>query len=164
MERPLEPFPGVIPCRRMLEAIVTFFTTYGAWVAAVSVASLVIGILTLPFLVTRIPFDYFSHERRHRLTPKGNPLGRLVLAGIKNAIGAVLVIAGILMLVLPGQGLLTLAAGLMIMNYPGKYALEQWLIQRPYVLPSINRLRCRYQVAPLLAPPSEGDTNGTHPV
>ena len=56
------------------------------------------------------------------------------------------------MLVLPGQGLLTLAAGLMIMNYPGKYALERWLITRPYVLPAINKLRSRYDTPVLKAP------------
>jgi hypothetical protein len=139
----------------MVDAIVSFFTTYGAWVAAGSLASLVVGILTLPFLVTRIPYDYFSHEHRHRLVPKGSPLTRLFLAALKNAVGAVLVIAGVLMLVLPGQGLLTLAAGLMIMNYPGKYALECWLIRRPYVLPAINQLRNRYQVAALQAPDTD---------
>ena len=77
---------------------------------------------------------------------------RLVLTGVKNAIGAVFVIAGLIMLVFPGQGLLTLFVGLMIMNYPGKFALERWLIQRPYVLPAVNRLRERYGHPPLEDP------------
>jgi len=137
----------------MFESLVTFFNTYAVWVAAASLVSLVVGLATLPFLVTRIPADYFSHEHRHRLSAQQrNPLIRLFLAGIKNAVGAVLVVAGLLMLVLPGQGLLTLAAGLMIMNYPGKYALERWLIMRPYVLPAINKLRRRYNVLPLQSP------------
>jgi len=142
---------------KMLQTLVTFFNTYAVWVAACSVTSLVIGVLTLPFLVTRIPADYFSHEHRHRiLAQRRNPFVRLLLAGIKNAVGALLVFAGLLMLVLPGQGLLTLAAGLMIMNYPGKYSLERWLIMRPYVLPAINKLRRRYNV-PSLESPKAGD-------
>jgi hypothetical protein len=137
----------------MFETLVAFFSDYAVWVAAASLVSLVIGVATLPFLVTGIPADYFSHEHRHRLKlRRHHPIIRLLLAGIKNAIGAVLVLAGLLMLVLPGQGLLTLAAGLMIMNYPGKYALERWLIMRPYVLPAINKLRQRYNVMPLQSP------------
>lgn len=142
---------------KMFEPLVKFFDTYAVWVAAASVVSLVIGVATLPFLVTRIPADYFSHEHRHRLSARRrNPLVQLLLAGIKNAVGAVLVLAGLLMLVLPGQGLLTLAAGLMIMNYPGKYLLERWLIMRPYVLPAINKLRQRYDVPPLQSPTAVG--------
>ncbi len=137
----------------MLELLVDFFNTYAVWVAAVSLVSLVVGVASLPFLVARIPADYFSHEERQRMIARhGHPLIRLLLAGAKNALGAVLVVAGLLMLVLPGQGLLTLSAGLMIMNYPGKYSLERWLIMRPYVLPAINKLRRRYGVPPLQSP------------
>ena len=136
----------------MFDRFIAIVTDFAPWIAAGSVISLVVGILALPFLTTRIPADYFSHQRRHRMVPSGHPASRLLLAAVKNIIGAVLVIAGLLMLVLPGQGLLTLAAGLMIMNYPGKYALERWLITRPYVLPAINKLRGRYQVPELQAP------------
>ena len=141
----------------MFESLVGFVDRYGVWLAAGSLASLIIGILTLPFLVTRIPADYFSYEHRRRvMLRRGNPIGRFLLFSIKNAVGAVLAVAGVLMLVLPGQGLLTLAAGLMIMNYPGKYAIEQWLIMRPLVLPAINKLRARYEVPPLQPPSFEG--------
>jgi hypothetical protein len=70
--------------------------------------------------------------------------------GIKNLLGIIFLCAGFLMLFLPGQGLLTLLVGLMIMNYPGKYALERWLIQRPFVLPAVNWLRAKYDHPPLL--------------
>jgi len=137
----------------MLELLVDFLNTYAVWVAAISLISLLVGVASLPFLVARIPADYFSHEERQRLIARRrHPLIRLLLAGAKNAIGALLVVAGLLMLVLPGQGLLTLSAGLMIMNYPGKYSLERWLIMRPYVLPAINKLRRRYGVPPLKSP------------
>jgi hypothetical protein len=81
---------------------------------------------------------------------------RLALAGAKNLLGGILVLAGLIMLLTPGQGLLTLLAGLVIMNYPGKFALERWLITRPLVLPAVNRLRRRRSHPPLRAP--RGDT------
>ena len=62
-------------------------------------------------------------------------------AGIKNLLGAVLTVAGLLMLFLLGQGLVMLLVGLMIMNYPGKFALERRLIQCPHILPTVNWLR-----------------------
>ena len=36
-----------------------------------------------------------------------------------------LILGGILMLVLPGQGLFTIIIGLMLSNYPGKYSIEK---------------------------------------
>jgi hypothetical protein len=71
---------------------------------------------------------------------------------MKNLLGVVFVVAGLLMLFLPGQGILTLLVGLVIMNYPGKFALERWLIQRPYVMHAVNWLRKKYNHPPLLAP------------
>ena len=42
-----------------------------------------------------------------------------------------------------GQGLLTLLVGLLLMNFPGKYQLERWLVGRPGVLAALDWLRQR---------------------
>ncbi len=47
------------------------------------------------------------------------------------------------MLVTPGQGLLTLLIGLLLLNFPGKYRLERWLVRRPGVLRTLNWVRRR---------------------
>ena len=77
---------------------------------------------------------------------------KLVLANIKDMFSAAFVLAGLLMLFMPGQGLLTLLTGLMFMDYPGKFALERWLIERPRVLPAVNWLRVKYGHLPLNPP------------
>jgi hypothetical protein len=137
----------------MINDLFNFFVQHAGWIAFGSAVSLVVGILSLPFMVSRIPADYFSHGRRHRLSQQSqHPVIRLLLTGIKNVIGAVFVCAGLIMLVLPGQGLLTLFIGLLIMNYPGKYQLERWLIARPYVMPAVNKLRARHGHPPLQDP------------
>ena len=38
------------------------------------------------------------------------------------------------MLVLPGQGILTILMGLFLMNFPGKYRLERKVVTLPQVL------------------------------
>jgi archaellum biogenesis protein FlaJ (TadC family) len=137
----------------MISPLIAFLNDHAVLLMTASAISLVVGLLLLPVFITRIPVDYFSHPHRQRLSASSrHPLIRLLIVGIKNLLGIVFVVAGLLMLFLPGQGLLTLLVGLIIMNYPGKFALEGWLIQRPYVLPAVNWLRTKYNHPPLLAP------------
>jgi len=53
------------------------------------------------------------------------------------------------MLVLPGQGLLTMFISLMLLDFPGKRRLEQSIVRRPIILRSINWLRERHHRPPL---------------
>jgi hypothetical protein len=68
----------------------------------------------------------------------------------KNLLGYIFVVAGIFMLVLPGQGLLTIFVGIMFLNFRGKYELERWIVSRAPVLRSINWIRRRAGRAPLV--------------
>jgi len=137
----------------MISSLITFLNDHAVWLVTASVISLLAGLLLVPVFITRIPVDYFSHSHRHRLSASSrHPLISLLIAGGKNLFGIVFIVAGLLMLFLPGQGLLMLLAGLIIMNYPGKFALEGWLIQLPRVLHTINWLRTKYNHPPLLAP------------
>jgi hypothetical protein len=72
-----------------------------------------------------------------------HPVLRPIYLIAKNLLGLVLIIAGIAMLVLPGQGLLTIVVGVVLMNFPGKYRLERWLATRRPVWRSLNWLRRR---------------------
>ena len=68
---------------------------------------------------------------------------------IKNIIGYALILGGLLMLVLPGQGLFTIFIGLILSNYPGKYKLERKLISIPSILKMVNWLRRKSNKPPL---------------
>ena len=123
----------------------------------IGVVSLVASLVLLPFLVVRIPTDYFRHEQReHEYLHDRHPAVHHVVVILKNALGVVLVLAGLAMLVLPGQGLLTLLIGLMLTDFPGKYRLEKRLIAQPGVLKAVNWLRARAGHPPL-EPPMDGD-------
>lgn len=121
------------------------------WLVVSSVITFVLSLILVPMMVVRIPADYFSYKKRHPKRPeKYPPVVRVILLVIKNVVGVVLVIAGILMLVLPGQGLFTMFVGILMMNFPGKYKLERWIVERGPILKSINWMRKRAGHEPLM--------------
>lgn len=137
----------------MFSSLIDFTIKHAALLTAISFLSLIVGMALVPYFVTRIPVDYFSHPHRHRLSKSSHhPVIQMMIIGFKNIIGAILVLTGFLLLFLPGQGLVTLLVGLMIMNYPGKYTLERWIIRRPHILPAVNWLREKSSHPPLNAP------------
>jgi UPF0716 family protein affecting phage T7 exclusion len=67
-------------------------------------------------------------------------------------IGGVLVVLGALMLVLPGQGILTILAGLFVMRFPQKRRLLARALAGKRVQRSLNYVRRRLGKAPLKFP------------
>ena len=121
--------------------------TLVVWLGVLSIASAVLTILLLPVVVVRLPADYFVASR-HDLAERRRPLLWLEHA-LRNVVGIVFVLAGIAMLVLPGQGLLTILIGLLLVDFPGKRALERRLVRQPKLLAFLNRLRERRGRPPL---------------
>ena len=112
------------------------------WASGLSLVAAIATILAVPWVVTRLPRDYFVRE--DRVVWRGSfkqPLVVLVIGALKNLLGLLLIILGLIMLVTPGQGILTLLIGLLLMNFPGKYQVERWLVLRPGVLRGLNWLR-----------------------
>ena len=135
----------------MITEILAYTLSHVGWILTISSIIFVFGLIVMPILAICIPPNYFLSDYR-------NPPGRspphigFALTVIKNIVGAFCVVTGLLLLVLPGQGLITLILGLMIMNYPGKYALERRLIRLPHVLSTINWLRGKFEKPPLESP------------
>ncbi|HKO91213.1 MAG TPA: hypothetical protein VJU61_08675, partial [Polyangiaceae bacterium] len=69
---------------------------------------------------------------------------------LRNLLALLVLLIGVLLLVLPGQGLLTILAGCLLLDAPGKRRLELRLMQNPRVLAALNRLRRRRGRPPLL--------------
>jgi hypothetical protein len=128
------------------------------WLGALSLVTFVTSLALLPALVVRIPPDYFSHRHReHDYAHDRHPLVHHLIVLAKNLLGVLLVLAGMAMLVLPGQGILTILIGLMLTDFPGKYDLERALVARPSVLKSMNWIRAKARQPPLEPPRDEGD-------
>ena len=114
------------------------------WLAALSAMTFLATLIAVPMLVVRLPSDYFSYRKRRRAPwADQHPAVRLTLLVAKNTLGGVFVVCGIAMLLLPGQGILTILIGVVLLDFPGKYRLQRWVVGHGPVFRSINWLRRR---------------------
>jgi hypothetical protein len=136
--------------------ILTWLQTYQSllwWLGAMSIVTFLGTLIVVPLLIVRIPADYFlRNQQQVRDGRPQHPLARSFGFVLKNLLGLIFVLAGIAMLVLPGQGILTILIGLMMMNFPGKHALEQRLVQQPTVLGALNWMRAKANQPALVVP------------
>ena len=124
-----------------------------AWLFGLSLLLFVGSLLTIPLLVARIRADYFlTSDRRADGWLGRHPASRMTARVIKNSLGVVLLLAGLAMMVLPGQGIITVLVSLSLLEFPGKRALELRLIRQPSINRSINWMRKRSGRAPLIIP------------
>lgn len=126
-----------------IESITEFvsnYKTYILWLATISLFVFIFSLVSIKWLVALIPTDYFVKKNISK-SKKSYSLLWLMSIIVKNIIGYTLILGGILMLVLPGQGLFTILMGLILSNYPGKYSIEKRIISIPSILKTINWLR-----------------------
>jgi len=113
--------------------------------------SLSISFAAIVIVLVKIPANYFSSHYRQDFLPDSSWLVRWGAVILKNLLGLMLVILGLLLSLpgVPGQGLLTILLGLILMDIPGKRPLEARIIRRPAILSASNRLRARFGKEPL---------------
>ena len=124
------------------------YKIYLVWLGTLSFIIFIFSLLTIKWLVALIPSDYFIKKNNSEFR-SNYPIFWLVSIIIKNLVGYILIFGGILMLVLPGQGLFTIFVGLMLSNYPGKFYIERKFIAIPSVLRAINWLRKKSNTPPI---------------
>jgi hypothetical protein len=121
------------------------------WLLAISSVSLLGTLIVVPLILVRLPAGYLlCSDRQGFPWMSRNQYLRVPIFLARNLLGAILVLAGILMLVLPGQGVLTIIIGLVLMEFPGKYHAERWVMNRPSVLTAINWIRVKASKPKLL--------------
>ncbi len=125
---------GLPSWQNILIGVLVFLVTFTVSLAIVS------------FIVVRIPADYFHKDHPRDLWSDRHPAVRFLGVLAKNLLGLVLVVLGILMSIpgVPGQGILTILLGIMLLDFPGKRDLERKIVGRPQVLNAINKLRHRF--------------------
>lgn len=106
--------------------------------AGISLGAFVISLILLPLIIIRLPEDYFVRAQSTGL--KLSPM-RLALKFLKNVFGICLLLVGIVMLFIPGQGILTMLFGISLMDFPGKRRLQIKIVSKPRVYRSLNWLR-----------------------
>jgi hypothetical protein len=119
-----------------------------------TVASFALSIVAAAFVAVRLPEDYFvTVERPLPLEGRALPL-RIAARVAMNLLGLLLIVAGIVMSFpgVPGQGVLTILLGVMLVDIPGKRRVERALIRRPVVHRAIDKLRRRWNRPPIQIP------------
>ena len=114
--------------------------------------SLIVSTLAVAIVMVKIPENYFSETHSREFLPGSSWFVRWGALILKNILGVFLVLLGILLSLpgVPGQGILTILLGLIMIDIPGKRPLEARIIKRPVVLNAINALRARYNKPPLV--------------
>ena len=130
-------------------------TTVVTWsVLALSTLTFVGGLVLMPVLLARMSPDYFTRpEPAAQSWRRRHPALRISSLVVKNVLGFGLLLAGLAMLVLPGQGIITILVAISLLNFPGKRSLELWIVRRGPVLQAINWIRSRVNRPPLVLPP-----------
>lgn len=119
---------------------------------AFAVTSAVLSILVIGYILTRLPPDYFVNPECRRPVRR-HPVLHVLFVIVRNLIGYSLIVLGVLLSLpgVPGQGVLTILMGVMLVDFPGKHRAERWLLTRRGVLSSVNKLRARLGKPPLLS-------------
>jgi hypothetical protein len=120
-----------------------------------SAVALLATVFMVPWVILRIPADYFVHPQRND-SPWGkkHPKLRIAIKLGKNLLGLLLLLLGIAMTLplVPGPGIFTVLLGLALVDVPGKQRLECWIVSRHRVFTALNKLRTKHGRMPLEAP------------
>jgi hypothetical protein len=130
------------------------------WLTALSFVFFIGTLIAIPFILVRLPADYFDVRVPRPWMQDRHPILRVVGHVIKNVAGAVFLFAGFLMLFLPGQGVLTMLIGISMLDFPGKRKIEAKLIGQPTVLSVINSMRKKRGKPPLVLAPEHDPQPG----
>jgi hypothetical protein len=114
--------------------------------ALLFVVTFAISLAVVSYILVKIPAEYFREDHPRELWTDRHPAVRMIGISLKNLLGAILVALGIVMSIpgVPGQGILTILLGIMLLDFPGKRSLEYKLVSRPHVFKAINKLRHRF--------------------
>lgn len=119
---------------------------FGLFLLSIGFSFLVIGIV-----MVKIPSNYFSTHYQQDFMPNSPWLVRWGAVIAKNLLGVFLVLLGIVLSLpgVPGQGLLTILLGVIMLDIPGKRPFEARIIKRPTIHAAIDNLRARFNKPPL---------------
>jgi hypothetical protein len=139
----------------MLDRLAEFFSSL-TWRSVLIWASIFVGtffvnLAIVSLILVKLPADHFSKSRKTKFWSGPHPWLHAAKVIGKNIGGVLLVALGIVLSLpgVPGQGLLTVLLGVMLLDFPGRHRLEQKLLSKPSIVNTINSLRGRFGKPPL---------------
>ena len=129
------------------------FVTWRTALIGVSIflVSFFVNLAIVSFILVKLPVDHFKKGHHVEFWSGSRPALNAAKVIGKNILGILLVLLGIILSLpgVPGQGLLTVLLGIMLLDFPGKTSLERKLLSRQEIVSTINRLRAKFDKPPL---------------
>ena len=122
------------------------------WVSTVSGVALVAMAIVIPWLIVRMPEDYFSNPQRYNWLGRKPAVIRIPVRVLKNVLAFALVILGVVMFLTPASGLFPILLGVALADVPGKSKLQRWILGRKTIRKSMNWLRRKFHKRPVQMP------------
>jgi hypothetical protein len=121
------------------------------WAAGIFLLTVTVSAALFGLIIVLLPARYFVDDKGGWLASKPPLVRWLGIIG-KNLLGLVIILIGVALSIpgIPGQGLLTILIGVMLLDIPGKRRLVRSFIRRPRMLRPINRLRSWFRRPPLV--------------
>jgi hypothetical protein len=118
---------------------------------ALGVSTALISLVVVAIVLARLPADFFVNPEARRPIDR-HPVLKVLLCIVRNLFGYFLIVLGVLLSLpgVPGQGVLTILMGVLLIDFPGKHRAERWLLMRRGVLTAVNTLRSRLGRPPLI--------------
>lgn len=136
----------------MMDLVLGFVNRHKFMIGGISLAMFLASVVLVPVFIQILPEDYFL-RRKIRTKPSWVPMPlHLIYLVAKNVVGIVLIALGLAMLVLPGQGLLTLIVGIILTDIPGERQAFLFVLRKTPVLKGMNWLRERKGIPPFRIP------------
>ena len=122
------------------------------WVSMVSGAGLLVIAVVTPWLIVRMPEDFFSKPQRYNWIDRKPAAIRVPIRILKNLLAIVLVIVGVVMFLTPASGLFPILLGVVLADVPGKQKLQRWILERKTIRKGMNWLRRKFHRKPVQMP------------
>ena len=116
------------------------------WIGLVSVLLFFLSLFILRCVIVRLPDDYFVIDSPASNKHSGNLID-LALRVAKNLFGFLLIICGIILLVIPGQGLVTIVLGAWIIDLPWIIKIKRKFVYSRLVKGALNWIRSKNGVS-----------------
>ena len=116
------------------------------WIGLVSVLLFFLSLFILRCVIVRLPDDYFVIDSPASNKHSGNLID-LALRVAKNLFGFLLIICGIILLFIPGQGLVTIVLGAWIIDLPWIIKIKRKFVYSRLVKRALNWIRSKNGVS-----------------
>ena len=120
------------------------------WLFGLSVIFFVGSMVGIWVVLIRLPEDYLIRDGVPNSKETSRSLVQLLRKIVLNMVGIGFLFIGLVMLLTPGQGILSILVGITLMDFPGKHRLILRILSHPKVFHAINTLRSKSDKPPLL--------------